>query len=493
MANDKININELVNDDDDPTAELKALVQAPAAVDKESEAAANTAGYAKYAEVSEQPELAVSALKSDLMSRSETIDRLKFDLELLRAKWQGLATEIQSREQHADNLNTELRNAKQALQRKKELVKERDDEVRALKSEIKQRTEAYRDLPQELAALSQRVTAGSTDITLQGEDLIAVQAGQLASDELQIRELQARITNNEDYADQLRYLLRVRDAAAKDFDVNIETLEDRLQGANVQIARLQKELSKATEENANQNSSISALHGTHAEEIRMIRFELGDAQATLSQHELVAEQLASDLVQTRSYRLELENMLAASEENSSSEISRLEKENRRLLHDAENMRDKLRTKSDAINGLLAELAKNSQQSDPVDKIEEAIQEIDNRMSETIGERAHVERERVTRVLTGTIDGQELRFPLFKDRLTIGRTHQNDIQLKSEHISRRHAVVVIEGDVTRVIDWGSKNGVFVNSKRVKEHFLKNNDIVSVGAAEFRYEERPKRDN
>ena len=225
----------------------------------------------------------------------------------------------------------------------------------------------------------------------------------------------------------------------------------------------------------------------------MIRFELGDAQATLSQHELVAEQLASDLVQTRSYRLELENMLAASEENSSSEIGRLEKENRRLLHDAENMRDKLRTKSDAINGLLAELTKNSQQSDPVDKIEEAIQEIDNRMSETLAERAHVERERVTRVLTGTIDGQELRFPLFKDRLTIGRTGQNDIQLKSEHVSRRHAVVVIEGDVTRVIDWGSKNGVFVNSKRVKEHFLKNNDIVSVGAAEFRYEERPKRDN
>jgi chromosome segregation ATPase len=492
MANDKININELVNDDDDPTAELEALVPSPSAVDTEFEAAASTAGYASNTEGSDQPELAISDLKSDLMSRSETIDRLQFDLELLRAKWQGLATEIQAREQLADKLSTELRNSKQALQRKKELVKERDDEVRALKSEIKQRTEAYRDLPKELATLSQRVTASSTNNTLQGENILAVQAGQLASDELQIRELQARITKNEDYADQLRYLLRVRDAAAKDFDVNIEIMEDRLQGANVQIARLQKELSEAQEENTNQNSSMSAMHGTHADEIRMIRFELGDAQATLSQHELVAEQLASDLVQTRSYRLELENMLTASEENSSSEISRLEKENRRLLHDAENMRDKLRTKSDAINGLLAELAKNSQQSDPVDKIEEAIQEIDHRMSETIEDRANVERERVTRVLTGTIDGQELRFPLFKDRLTIGRTHQNDIQLKSEHISRRHAVVVIEGDVTRVIDWGSKNGVFVNSKRVKEHFLKNNDIVSVGAAEFRYEERPKRD-
>ena len=157
------------------------------------------------------------------------------------------------------------------------------------------------------------------------------------------------------------------------------------------------------------------------------------------------------------------------------------------------MREKLQTKSMAITSLLAELAKDSQQLGADDDIGDAIQEIDNRMSDVIDDGTHAERDRVTRVLTGTIDGQELRFPLFKDRLTIGRIGQNDIQLKSEHISRRHAVNVIEGDVTRVIDWGSKNGIFVNSTRVKEHFLRKKDTVSVGTAEFRYEERPKRDN
>ena len=157
------------------------------------------------------------------------------------------------------------------------------------------------------------------------------------------------------------------------------------------------------------------------------------------------------------------------------------------------MTDKLQTKSEAINCLLAELAKHAQAPDPVVDIEETIQEIDNRMSEQIDDRSYIERDRVTRLLIGKIGGQELRFPLFKDRLTMGRTQQNDIQLKAEHISRRHAVVVIEGDVTRVIDWGSKNGVYVNSKRIKEHFLKNGDMVGVGTAEFRYEERPKRDS
>ena len=103
-----------------------------------------------------------------------------------------------------------------------------------------------------------------------------------------------------------------------------------------------------------------------------------------------------------------------------------------------------------------------------------------------------DRERITRVLIGSIGDKELRFPLFKNRLTIGRTEENDIQLKESYISRNHAVVLTEGDRTRVIDWGSKNGVHVNSVRIKEHFLSNGDIITVGNTKFRYEERQKRD-
>ena len=115
------------------------------------------------------------------------------------------------------------------------------------------------------------------------------------------------------------------------------------------------------------------------------------------------------------------------------------------------------------------------------------------MSERIDDIPPVPSDRIARLLVGRIDKQELRFPLFKDRLTIGRTQQNDIQLKAQYISRRHAVVQTEGEATRVIDWGSKNGVYVNSKRVKEHFLQHGDVLTIGNAKFRYEERPIRDN
>ena len=225
----------------------------------------------------------------------------------------------------------------------------------------------------------------------------------------------------------------------------------------------------------------------------MIRFELGEAQETVAQHALVTEQLASDLVETRGYRDELEQILSKSEESNQSELERLNRENRKLRRSVDDLESKLDSKSEAVNYLLCELARKTQQIESIGEIENVIDKIDDRVSESIDGPVATERDRVTRVLIGSVEGQELRFPLFKNRLTIGRTEQNDIQLKASYVSRRHAVVVTDGEKTRVIDWGSKNGVFVNSARVTEHFLSNGDTVTIGTADFRYEERPKRDN
>jgi hypothetical protein len=191
-------------------------------------------------------------------------------------------------------------------------------------------------------------------------------------------------------------------------------------------------------------------------------------------------------------------MLNKSEESNQSKLEQLDREIRNLRQSNEDLESKLETKSEAVNYLLGELARKTRKIESIGEIEEVIDEIDDRVSEhidepTIDEPSVYERDRVTRVLIGSIDGQELRFPLFKDRLTIGRTEQNDIQLRASYVSRRHAVIVTDGDKTRVIDWGSKNGVFVNSSRITEHFLANGDTVTIGTADFRYEERPKRDS
>ncbi len=100
-------------------------------------------------------------------------------------------------------------------------------------------------------------------------------------------------------------------------------------------------------------------------------------------------------------------------------------------------------------------------------------------------------ERVTRQLIGSADGQELSFPLFRNRLSIGRTRLNDIQLDLRFVSRRHAVIAIDDNVTRIIDLGSRNGVYVNKKRITEKFLRSGDIITIWLTHLRYEERAKR--
>lgn len=276
-------------------------------------------------------------------------------------------------------------------------------------------------------------------------------------------------------------------------DQKITALESEIREFNNEkrIAALTSAVAAAEKNYAKIGEELALLRKSHADEIRMIRLELSEAQDTMSQNDLISEQLESDLVETQSYRAALERMLNKFEQTSQSRIEHLEKENRNLQHESDELIDKMGAKNESINCLLAELAEKSQQTHSIEVVEDAMHEIDDRISAKPDAHVPAEQERITRLLIGSVKGRELRFPLFKNRLTIGRSRHNDVQLKGSCISRRHAVIVTDGEVTRVIDWGSKNGVSVNSQPITEHFLKNGDVVTVGTAKFRYEERKRR--
>lgn len=502
MANDKKNINELVTDDDDPTAELEALTPSSKpegnVAENPLESSADTSDYTDSRKSNH--DTSISELKSDLQHRSETINRLQYDIEQLRAKWMGLEAEIEAREDLTIQLNKDLDSSAEKLARKEKLLKKRDQSIKSLKAEIRERNDEFSELgaslirrEQKIEKLEQALAGDRSDEAEQNHQLLEQQRGQLASAEVEHRDLKAQLARTELYADSLRQQLQERTSVTDEAEDTLEYLQISLERTTEHFDDLKTELEEAQALNEGLSEKLAELKEAHANEIRTIRFEIGEAQETVAQHELVAEQLASDLLDTRSFRLELEKMLTKSEDENQSRIEQLEKENRGLSRKVAESEQKLETKSEAINCLLAELTKKSQQIESISEIEDVIQEIDDRMSERIDENGRKERDRMTRVLIGSVEGQELRFPLFKDRLTIGRTEQNDIQLNASYVSRRHAVIVTERDATRVIDWGSKNGVFVNSERITEHFLKNGDTVTIGTADFHYEERPKRDS
>jgi len=71
------------------------------------------------------------------------------------------------------------------------------------------------------------------------------------------------------------------------------------------------------------------------------------------------------------------------------------------------------------------------------------------------------------------------------RAIIGRTPDNDLQIRSKFVSRHHAQIVSDAEQSVVEDLNSTNGVFVKAKRVKHHELKDGDVIQVGEHKLLY--------
>ena len=67
----------------------------------------------------------------------------------------------------------------------------------------------------------------------------------------------------------------------------------------------------------------------------------------------------------------------------------------------------------------------------------------------------------------------------KARAIIGRSEHNDISIGSRFVSRHHALLVRHGTATFLMDLNSTNGTFVNSRRVSNHVLMHDDIITLG--------------
>lgn len=89
-------------------------------------------------------------------------------------------------------------------------------------------------------------------------------------------------------------------------------------------------------------------------------------------------------------------------------------------------------------------------------------------------------------LTLSMDGLLLKeFPLTKERTTIGRKPQNDIQIDNLAISGEHAVIVTILNDAFLEDLGSTNGTQVNGQPIKKHFLQNGDVIELGKYRLKY--------
>lgn len=78
----------------------------------------------------------------------------------------------------------------------------------------------------------------------------------------------------------------------------------------------------------------------------------------------------------------------------------------------------------------------------------------------------------------------LRYPIDAAGLRLGRDPGSEVHIDDPNVSREHARVLIHNGAIWVQDAGSRNGVFVNGKRVADHKqVKGGDRVSIGPHVF----------
>lgn len=493
MANENNNTKQLVSEPiDDSTVELQELtlrqVLPNEADDVEFEDDADTFEVGRIPV--RQPPSEVRILNADLESRAATVSRLQFDLERLRSRLCGLEAEVSARKDISDDLNRRIAELRGQLAGSVRMLRQRNKAIRHLMAEIRKRAADARQVEDRHDALREERDRLETELTSARSELKELKhaertgdgdplrlKGQQYATEFRRTELTAQLQRTEAYADQVRRQLKDKTDEVQYLEKSLQHTRLELQESTSLVEKLESRLNNQGQDNRALVEQISIMQQRHNDEIRTRRTDLKATEDRLSQTMLLNEQLAADLEQSRAYRERIEQMLSRSDDEYRQTIVGLESEVAELVAGKAKLEEQLATRTEAINTLLAELTGGKERHD---EIELSAPEI------------ATSKDQINRMLIGHIDGQELRFPLFKDRLTIGRTEKSDLQLNLPHISRRHAVVITEGNKTRVVDWGSRNGVFVNARRITEHFLKSGDQITIGNANFRYEERPRRD-
>ena len=85
------------------------------------------------------------------------------------------------------------------------------------------------------------------------------------------------------------------------------------------------------------------------------------------------------------------------------------------------------------------------------------------------------------------DGQATPFEIAEAEMVIGRLPECEIQLPSNMVSRKHAILKRKGEDVFIEDLGSGNGTFLNGKRIEQStMLRGNDRLKFGPILMRFE-------
>ncbi len=90
-----------------------------------------------------------------------------------------------------------------------------------------------------------------------------------------------------------------------------------------------------------------------------------------------------------------------------------------------------------------------------------------------------------KLIISDLDGTISERVLDQERISIGRSPDNDLAFPDKAVSSKHAAIIQVGEESFLEDLGSTNGTQVNGKTIKRHALVNGDVIYIGRNTLRY--------
>jgi len=397
--------------------------------------------------------------RSELIDAEERIRELYGKLDAQTTSAKEVARLFATQYARADELMRALETHKEKLQRTEDTLQQRDAELQALNE----------SLATHVADARGRYTE------LEGAHNVAKNLAQdLQSDLERSRQETSTLQNQLAAADTT---ITERNANIADLNKQIATRQSALEEKTIALTNTEQALTRAGKNIAELDTAL----GTHKREIEQLRDNERELNTKLAaQHDEVegwrtrteaAEQKSTALQQELTAANARVAELTQALETAQSRDTNVQHELKRTHEEVHALATDLGTRNSKIAALESQLAAHA---DALSAIRRDIARVSSKRTGDSSARKLVAADRSGR-----------SFMLTNGTLSIGRTDENDIQIASNMVSRRHAQLLVGPNAVILEDLGSTNGCYVNSRQVKKHLLQDGDIVLIGQDRYRY--------
>lgn len=469
-----------------------------------------------------------SSVEDELQERNAVIAQLNADMEQHHANLKSLQDALETIGKRVDDANlarekavqekelleAEMRKQRQLVAAANGQVVSRDKELNELRSTV-QDLQAYIDRRKDhweklnndlddyrnaLIGMAETVRSREADIQEREEEKIALARSVIELDQ-QIAELDGRRAERELMNEQLQTMLDERAQQIDNLSTELAQSKAAVEPRSSDLERaIQKERTRMDRLVAANADAQSALHEANVKVVALERELITQQQQYVEleqkydEHQLKSVERCGELQQARESLADAEQRLSASD----AQVAEFEAESKVFKEEIISLRDALLAKNQLIANLEAGISSRKETmlvddphaqriGDTGDDAAEAMDEL--RRPHTVGEdgarQTAQSGERVTRLMIVVAGGRSIKFPLYKESTTIGRSMGNDIQLCRKYISRNHARIVCGNRGATIEDLGSKNGIYVNNNPVRSFELHDGDRVEIGEVQLEY--------